>query len=89
VGSETVLVLEDDPALRSLVQVLLEGSGYTVLAEATGRAAISAAERHAGPIHLVLTDVVMPGMSGPEVAVRLAALRRRHACSTCPVTPAI
>ncbi|HVT56992.1 MAG TPA: ATP-binding protein [Thermoanaerobaculia bacterium] len=75
VGSETVLVVEDDLAVRSLATALLKNGGYTVLAEETVEAAISLAERHAGPIHLVLTDVVMPGMSGPEVAERLAELR--------------
>jgi two-component system cell cycle sensor histidine kinase/response regulator CckA len=74
-GSETLLVVEDDPALRRLTCIMLEAGGYTVFAEQTAAAAIAFAEVHAGPIHLALTDVVMPGMNGAEVAARLAALR--------------
>jgi two-component system cell cycle sensor histidine kinase/response regulator CckA len=74
-GWETVLVLEDEPVLRQLVRTLLEGGGYRVLAAETVAAALSLAERHRGSIHLLLTDVVMPGLSGPEVAERLVALR--------------
>jgi two-component system, cell cycle sensor histidine kinase and response regulator CckA len=70
-GSETVLVIEDEPALRELLRRLLEAAGYTVLLGETVAAAMSLAERHGGPIHVVLTDVVMPGTSGPEAAARL------------------
>jgi two-component system cell cycle sensor histidine kinase/response regulator CckA len=54
---------------------MLEDRGYTVLVAETAAAAIDLAERHPGPIHLVLADIVMPGMSGPEAAARLVALR--------------
>jgi CheY-like chemotaxis protein len=54
---------------------MLEAGGYTVFAEHTAAAAIAFAELHAGPIDLVLTDVVMPGMNGAEVGARLRALR--------------
>ncbi|HEV3076296.1 MAG TPA: response regulator [Thermoanaerobaculia bacterium] len=74
-GSETVLVLEDEPALRQLVLTLLEGGGYTVLVADGVEAALALAERHPGAIHLLLTDVVMPGLSGPEAAARLLAVR--------------
>jgi two-component system, cell cycle sensor histidine kinase and response regulator CckA len=74
-GSETVLLIEDDPALRELVLTLLEGGGYTVLWDETPAAALALVGRHAGPIHLLLTDVTMPGMSGPDVAARFGALR--------------
>jgi len=74
-GSETVLVLEDDPALGELVCTLLEDSGYRVLVAGSVAAALSLAERDRGAIDLLLTDVVIPGMSGPEVATRFAALR--------------
>jgi two-component system, cell cycle sensor histidine kinase and response regulator CckA len=74
-GRETLLVIEDDPALRELVHLLLAGAGYHILVGDTVPAAISLAERYAGPIHLVLTDVVLPGMSGPEAAARVLALR--------------
>jgi two-component system, cell cycle sensor histidine kinase and response regulator CckA len=74
-GSETVLVLEDDPLLRKLVSIALADGGYSVLAEETVAAALAVAERHSGPIHLLLTDVAMPGMSGPEAASKLVTLR--------------
>jgi two-component system cell cycle sensor histidine kinase/response regulator CckA len=73
-GSETLLVIEDDPALRRLTRILLEGGGYTVLAAASPAGALAFARESAVPIGLVLTDVVMPEMSGPEVAARLAVL---------------
>ncbi|MET0400123.1 MAG: ATP-binding protein [Longimicrobiaceae bacterium] len=71
-GSETVLVVEDDEAVRSLSRLVLERCGYTVLAAANGGQAIRAAAQHPGPLHLVLTDVVMPGMGGGELAAELA-----------------
>jgi two-component system cell cycle sensor histidine kinase/response regulator CckA len=74
-GAETVLLLEDDPLVRRLVRGVLEQDGYTVLAAEAPTGAISVVEQYPGPIHLVLSDVVMPEMSGPEVAARLAALR--------------
>jgi two-component system cell cycle sensor histidine kinase/response regulator CckA len=74
-GTETVLVLEDEPALRELVRTLLEGGGYTVLVAEGVEAALALAERHRGAIRLLLTDVVMPGLSGPEAAARLLAVR--------------
>jgi two-component system cell cycle sensor histidine kinase/response regulator CckA len=74
-GAETVLLLEDESALRVLVRTLLERDGHTVLEAETPEAALDLARGHAGPIHLVLTDVVMPGMSGPDVAARIGRLR--------------
>ena len=74
-GSDTVLVLEDEPALRELVRTLLERAGYTVLIADGTAAALDLAERHRGAIHLLLTDVVMPSLSGPEAAARLLVLR--------------
>ncbi len=74
-GAETVLVLEDEPALRELVRTLLEGAGYTVLVADGIAASLALVERHPSPIHLLLTDVVMPGLSGPEAAARLLAVR--------------
>jgi PAS domain S-box-containing protein len=72
-GSETVLVVEDAEPLRRLARELLESSGYAVLEAANGAEAIQVAEQHQGPIHLLLTDVVMPVMSGPELAKHLVA----------------
>ena len=74
-GQETVLVAEDDEAVRLLTCRLLEGHGYTVLAAPDGRSALSLARRHPGPIHLLLTDLVMPGMTGPALAEQMAAIR--------------
>ena len=74
-GSETVLVVEDDEMIRNLVQKVLKANGYTVLVAAGGRDAERVAGQHPGPIHLLMTDVVMPGMNGREVAQRLAAAR--------------
>jgi PAS domain S-box-containing protein len=76
-GTETVLVVEDEAMLRGLLRDALEGGGYTVLDAPSGEEALRRAEEHAGPIDLLLTDVVMPGMSGPAVAERVATLRPR------------
>jgi hypothetical protein len=70
-GTETILLAEDEDMLRSLVHKVLTTSGYTVLEAPGGREALALAKSHPGPIHLLLTDVVMPGMSGRELADRL------------------
>lgn len=72
-GSETVLVVEDEEAVRRLVCAVLRRCGYTVLEAPDGEAALQICERHEERIHLVVTDVVMPHMSGRELADRLAA----------------
>jgi len=74
-GSETVLIVEDAAAVRAVMRHVLERQGYAVLEAASGAAALELAAGHAGPIHLLLTDVIMPGLSGRQVADRLAALR--------------
>jgi two-component system, cell cycle sensor histidine kinase and response regulator CckA len=74
-GSETVLLVEDEAALRNLVRECLETSGYTVVEARHGGEALEIAERHRFPLHLLMTDVVMPGMSGRELAERLASRR--------------
>ncbi|MBI3645304.1 MAG: PAS domain S-box protein [Acidobacteriales bacterium] len=76
-GAETILLVEDDETVRKLVHSALTKSGYAVLPARSGEEALSIAERHSGPIQLLLTDVMMPGMSGPDLARRLAALRAR------------
>ena len=73
-GSETVLVVEDRKEVRELVTEVLTGCGYHVLPAAHGGAALALARGHPGPIHLLLTDVVMPVMSGTELAGRLKPL---------------
>ena len=74
-GHETILLVEDEPAVRDLARDVLRAHGYTVLEARHGREALLISERHSGPIHLMLTDVVMPEMSGRELANRLASLR--------------
>jgi signal transduction histidine kinase/DNA-binding response OmpR family regulator len=66
-GVETVLMVEDEDMVRHLLHDILEGAGYKVLVASNGQEAVLMAERYEGPIHLVITDVVMPGMSGPQL----------------------
>jgi signal transduction histidine kinase/CheY-like chemotaxis protein len=70
---ETVLFVEDEVALRDLMQRVLTKGGYTVLAASDGPDALALAEVHPGRIDLIVTDIVMPRMSGPELATRLRA----------------
>ncbi len=74
-GDETVLVAEDEPGVRSPVRRILAAHGYRVLDAPTGMGALEAAEQHEGRIDLLLTDVVMPGMNGGELARRLRRVR--------------
>jgi PAS domain S-box-containing protein len=74
-GTEVVLLTEDEPAVRTMTRISLERHGYTVLEAPDGASALALAQRHRGPIHLLLTDVVMPGMGGPALARQIAALR--------------
>lgn len=73
-GSETVLVVEDDDAIRALATRILRARGYPVLSAENGAAAIAAAEAYDGKIDLLLTDLMMPGLSGEDLAVRIRAL---------------
>ena len=74
-GSETILLVEDEEAVRHLLRDILRRFGYTVLEAENGPVAIEFCRAHDGPIHLVVTDMVMPQMSGWEVADAVSALR--------------
>jgi CheY-like chemotaxis protein len=74
-GSETILLVDDDADVRELARRVLQWQGYTVLEAHDGPDALRLAASYAGPIHLLLTDVVMPGMSGTRVAEELARTR--------------
>jgi PAS domain S-box-containing protein len=74
-GTETVLLAEDAASVRAVTRQILERQGYTVLEAPSGRAAVDIAAKRRGGIHLLLTDVVMPEMSGRQLADQLAELR--------------
>lgn len=74
-GSETILLVEDDEMIRNIAREILEAQGYTLLITVGGNEALHICETYEGVIHLLLTDVVMPQMSGREVAENVAALR--------------
>jgi CheY-like chemotaxis protein len=74
-GSETILVVEDEPDVRDLACEFLKVSGYSVLEAHNGLEAVEVLARHSGTIHVVLSDVVMPKMGGRELADRLRTLR--------------
>ncbi len=79
-GTETVLLVEDEAALLHLGQTILQRLGYTVLPANTPMAALELAREHAGEIHLLITDVVMPEMNGRDLAQRLSSLRPAMQC---------
>src|SRR5712692_4751773 len=74
-GSETILLAEDSASLGEMTREYLESVGYTVIEALSGREALQRAKDFDGPIHLLLTDVVMPEMSGPELAAQVGSLR--------------
>jgi two-component system, cell cycle sensor histidine kinase and response regulator CckA len=74
-GSETILLVEDSEDLRQMTGTFLRMQGYTVVEAPNGAEAVRAIQRYKAPIHLMLTDVILPGISGPELAKRLASLR--------------
>jgi two-component system cell cycle sensor histidine kinase/response regulator CckA len=74
-GSETILLVEDEDSVRQLVRETLESRGYRVLEAENGAAALALAAAHSDPIHLIITDVVMPGLSGHELVQQLIPAR--------------
>jgi two-component system cell cycle sensor histidine kinase/response regulator CckA len=74
-GSETILLVEDEKGVRELAREYLASSGYTVIEAEDGHTALELAAMHVGQIHLLLTDVVMPGISGRELAERVSQIR--------------
>ncbi len=84
-GNETVLIVEDEEGIRELVRRMLGDAGYAVLEARNGKDALAAAVRHHGPIDLLVTDVVMPGMGGGELARTLENGAPTLQCSISPV----
>jgi two-component system cell cycle sensor histidine kinase/response regulator CckA len=74
-GTETVLLVEDEEGVRELTKEYLEICGYKVLVAEDGHAAVAIVSKHSGPIDLMMTDIVMPGISGSELAQKITALR--------------
>jgi CheY-like chemotaxis protein len=74
-GNETILVAEDEPAVLRVVVRTLKGAGYRVLTASDGAEAVQLFQAHAAEIGLVLLDVVMPKMTGPDAAVSIRAIR--------------
>ncbi|HXZ30697.1 MAG TPA: ATP-binding protein [Terriglobales bacterium] len=74
-GQETILLVEDESTVRELTQQFLQAQGYTVFEAADPNIALQISKAHSGPIHLLLTDVIMPGMNGRELAQRITAMR--------------
>lgn len=71
----TILVVDDEPAIRSLISNALAPQGYTMLLARNGSEALQLCTSHQGPIQLLLTDLLMPGMNGLELALKVQALR--------------
>jgi PAS domain S-box-containing protein len=74
-GSETVLVVEDEASVRTLIRVVLEEQGYQVIEAKSGNEALQTLKTYENSVHLVLTDMVMPGMSGHQLAGEVTAMR--------------
>lgn len=66
-GTETIVVVEDDPEIRKFIQIVMHKTGYTVPVASHAEEALTLSERHPGTIHLLLTDLIRPGMSGCDL----------------------
>jgi DNA-binding response OmpR family regulator len=73
-GNETILLVEDDDAVRMMTKIILDQNGYQVICAADGLAGVALAERHGAGLDLLITDLVMPSMLGGETAERVKAL---------------
>ncbi len=80
-GRATILLVEDEPAILTMTELMLEKEGYTVLTAATPQSALSVAQEHPGQIDLLITDVVMPGMNGRDLARQLKSSQPRLRCA--------
>src|SRR5262252_3848196 len=67
----TVLFVDDEPALRTVIAIMLRRAGYRVIEAASGEEALALFEQHAGEIRIVISDILMPGMHGPDLVQRL------------------
>jgi hypothetical protein len=76
-GPPTILLVDDEDPLRDIAKKILRSRGYTVLEAKDGNTCLKIAQEYPGPIHLLVTDLFMPGMNGREVADRLVTLRER------------
>lgn len=74
-GQETILLVEDEPALLKLTSILLERLGYHIIAVDSPDRAIEIVREYKGPIHMLMTDVIMPGMNGRELALNIMPLQ--------------
>ena len=75
-GHETILVVEDEESILRMTRLILQKSGYTVLEASNGLEGVAVAKGHNGPIHLLLTDMMMPNLSGRQLAEQLIPLKR-------------
>src|SRR5262249_7506908 len=75
-GAETVLIVEDEEPLRKIACSCLESGGYTVLEAPSSAAAVEIASKYKGKIHLLLSDVIMPGLCGPDLAEKIQNIRK-------------
>jgi len=76
-GTETLLIVENEAAIRNLLQIALQRNGYSVLTAESGHQALDLVRQHTGAIDLVITDVMLDDMHGPELVRQLAMLRPR------------